>query len=277
MVTYVSHFLPISQSIKLPVTRSTPDTRTSSSLSPSHLILLASESQRNLIATYLPHIESSFQHHARNQLTERRISMAHPATPPPSDPGSDDSHTPDSLISVRRFPPSPLSSQLSTPCASPHPHRSIFHIPRTLTQETVNATPQLKRLQQDLLLLTSFPDNTTLSWRPSWFAAPSSPSAHWTLHNPPDVVTEVLPRSDGTGPSKIMTRRLRKGHDEGARWMRTNGDWERYCDLYGVPYDFLNEDQVRLMKMGLPMREGTPCGMYMLEVVFCKAGELTYT
>ena len=196
--------------------------------------------------------------------------MAPPATPPPSDPGSDDSHTPDIVTSSRQFPPSPLSSSSSTPCASPYPHPPTFHIPRTLTQETVNATPHLKRLQQDLLLLTSFPDNTTLSWRPSWFAAPSFQYTYWTLHNPPHVITEALPRRDGTGYSNVMTRRLRQRHDEGARWMRTKEDWERYCDLYGVPYDFLNEDQLRLMRMGLPIREGTHCGMYMPEVIFCK-------
>ncbi|KAF1958559.1 hypothetical protein CC80DRAFT_441047, partial [Byssothecium circinans] len=121
----------------------------------------------------------------------------------------------------------------------------------------MEADPQLKRLQQDLLILTSMNDNSTLSWRPTWFSAPALDSAFWTLQNPPDVVTEPLPLGPAPLGSQIvvrqqvMTRRMRQDGDRAPAYITTVEKWERYCAVYGVPWDFLCEDQVRLMRLGL--------------------------
>jgi hypothetical protein len=125
-----------------------------------------------------------------------------------------------------------------------------FDIPIDLTQPMVEANPELKRLQQDLLILTSFNDNISLYWRPSWFNKTSLDSDLWTLHNPPHVVTQQLPlRPQGR---QIMTRRLRRFGDTDPAYFKTQMDWDRYCNLYGILHDFLCEDQVRLLRLGLP-------------------------
>jgi hypothetical protein len=125
-----------------------------------------------------------------------------------------------------------------------------FNIPTDLTQPLVEANSELKRLQQDLLILTSFNDNSSLYWRPSWFNAPSLSADLWTLHNPPHVVSEQLPRRPQG--RQIMTRRLRRFRDAEPAYIKTQKDWNRHCNLYGVPHDFLCEDQVRLLRLGLP-------------------------
>ncbi|KAF2691615.1 hypothetical protein K458DRAFT_269862, partial [Lentithecium fluviatile CBS 122367] len=135
----------------------------------------------------------------------------------------------------------------------PAQQRPTFHIPQNLTQSMVEADPRLKRLQQDLLNLTSFNDNSTLRWRPSWFIEPKSSSRFWTLHNPLHVVTELLPQHHLGEP--VMTRRFRRPGDAPPVYLKDWKAWKRYCDLYGVPYDFLCEDQVRLLRLGLPRRE----------------------
>jgi hypothetical protein len=56
----------------------------------------------------------------------------------------------------------PKSENMIPPGLSP-----TFNIPIDLTQPMVEANPELKRLQQDLLILTSFNDNSSLYWRPS--------------------------------------------------------------------------------------------------------------
>ncbi|KAF2254403.1 hypothetical protein BU26DRAFT_537225 [Trematosphaeria pertusa] len=132
------------------------------------------------------------------------------------------------------------------------------HIPKNLTQDMVEADPRLKRLQQDLLVLTSFNDNSTIHWRPSWFQQEPFSSRVWTLHNPPHVVTEELPRRPAT--RQVMTRRMRRPGDRPPLYMRSQVQWERYCDMYGVPHDFLCEDQIRLLRLGLPRsRDGRLC------------------
>jgi hypothetical protein len=160
------------------------------------------------------------------------------ATPPPS--------TPDSLVS---------SFQLETPvslnCRSP---KSIWaaddaHCPPRLTHEEIDTNPKLKRLQQDLLILTGFDENSTLHWKPAWFTDISSNKKMWTLHNPPNVVTERLPYT--CGGVQMFTRRMRTTCDPPAQYIVSWDHWMRYCNLYGIPYNFLCGEQVQLMRMGL--------------------------
>jgi hypothetical protein len=49
-----------------------------------------------------------------------------------------------------------------------------------------------------------------------------------------------------------MTRRLRRFNDAEPAYIKTQEDWNRYLNFYGVPHDFLCEDQVRLLRLGLP-------------------------
>jgi hypothetical protein len=79
-------------------------------------------------------------------------------------------------------------------------------------------SPAPTRLQQDLLLLTSFNDNTSLHWRPAWF--PRQTGLLWTLHNPPNVVTERLP-SNGQHGMQVFTRRMRRPEDPAPLFMKT--------------------------------------------------------
>jgi hypothetical protein len=173
--------------------------------------------------------------------------MKPPTTPPYSDSGCSDRC--DAANFQVQAPISPAPSSPEKPRS--RTRISGFYIPVDLTQAAVEASSQLKRLQQDLLVLTSFADNSSLTWRPSWFLPPTYPSVHWTLHNPPDVVTEELPRDRSNG-RQIMTRRMRQEGDREPLWMTTQLQWESYCDMYGVPYDFLCEDMIRLLRLGLP-------------------------
>jgi hypothetical protein len=131
------------------------------------------------------------------------------------------------------------------------------------TKPAPNTTPTNtppKRLQLDLLLLTSFPDNSTLYWRPPWFAQLPPPLFHWTLHNPPNVVTERLPQTSAHS-RHVYTRRMRRAGDPEPAYIKTWAHWRHVCALYEVPEDFLCEAQVALMRAGLKRDEcGTVCG-----------------
>lgn len=116
-------------------------------------------------------------------------------------------------------------------------------------QTEIDADPNIKRLQQDLLILTSFNDNSTLYWRPAWFTQGSFLGNMWTFHNPPDVVTEQLP-NDHRG-IQLFTRRIRRANDPLPQYVKSWSHWRRYCDLYGIPHDFLSKEQVHLTRMGL--------------------------
>lgn len=132
-------------------------------------------------------------------------------------------------------------------------------IPEHLTQDMVEADPDLKRLQQDLLILTSFNENDTLHWRPSWFKQEPFNKQFWTLYNPPNVVTELLTQSYLN--RAIFTRRLRRDGDPAPVLIKTWEQWEKVCLLRGIPSDFLCKDQIRLMRLGLPRnKDGTLCG-----------------
>jgi hypothetical protein len=122
-------------------------------------------------------------------------------------------------------------------------------IPLNLTQALVNANPTLKRFQQDLLILTSFHDTSTLHWRPSWFPQHPHNTTFWTLYNPPNVITELLPHA--RLGRLVYTRRMRKPDDPEPMYVKSWEDWERVCGLRGVPRDYLCREQVGLMRMGL--------------------------
>ncbi|KAH7405811.1 hypothetical protein DE146DRAFT_608776 [Phaeosphaeria sp. MPI-PUGE-AT-0046c] len=123
-------------------------------------------------------------------------------------------------------------------------------IPRNLTQSLVNANPRLRRLQRDLLVLTSFNETSTLHWRPSWFAQDPHAANFWTLYNPPNVVTELLPHKK-LG-KLVYTRRMRRKGDPEPMYIKSWEEWERVCELRGVPKGWLSEEMVGLMRMGLP-------------------------
>ena len=124
-----------------------------------------------------------------------------------------------------------------------------LNIPENLTHELIEKVPELKRWQEDLLILTSFNDNSTLHWRPSWFAQSGCSTGFWTLHNPPGVVTEFLPMKELGRP--VTTRRIRRYGDVPAPYIKSWDHWYRYCEMYRVPVDFLCEEQIRLMRLGL--------------------------
>ncbi|KAF2440453.1 hypothetical protein P171DRAFT_100979 [Karstenula rhodostoma CBS 690.94] len=156
-----------------------------------------------------PHVTIPLALHPHKLYAQPNVpTMKLPITPPYSDPGRADS------CGAAKFRAhAPISPAASSPDQAHSPARtSAFLIPADLTQAAVEASPQLKRLQQDLLILTSFADNSSLSWRPSWFSAPVFSSVYWTLHNPPDVVTEELPRA-GISGRQVMTRRMREEGD----------------------------------------------------------------
>ncbi|KAF2738409.1 hypothetical protein EJ04DRAFT_549905 [Polyplosphaeria fusca] len=124
---------------------------------------------------------------------------------------------------------------------------------KILTQDIVEKLRPLKRLQLDLLILTSFSDNSTVHWRPSWFEHGCFAEGFWTLHNPPNVVTEQLPSKPGE--ISILTRRMRRLDDPPPIFIKTKTHWEQYCRMYGVPENFLCEEQVQLIRMGLPKND----------------------
>ncbi|KAF1913596.1 hypothetical protein BDU57DRAFT_404914, partial [Ampelomyces quisqualis] len=123
-------------------------------------------------------------------------------------------------------------------------------IPPNLTQSLVTSSPPLARLQQDLLILTSFAENSTLHWRPPWFDQDAQFSGHfWTLYNPPNVVTELLPhRPHGR---LVYTRRMRRAEDAGPKYITSWAQWKRVCELRGVPQDWMSRAMISLMRLGL--------------------------
>ncbi|CAE7206375.1 hypothetical protein P3342_011407 [Pyrenophora teres f. teres] len=170
-------------------------------------------------------------------------------TPPYSGPNTPESNT---------SGPEEVAVGITTPTSftatSPQPvskvRGSSFLIPENLTQAVVERTPQLKRLQRDLLILTSFNDNSTLHWRPFWFKQDPFNKKSWTLHNPPAVVTEKVPNTNYAA-KEYYTRRMRRAGDRNPLYIKDWGQWRRYCDMYGVPYDFLCKEQIGLMRLGL--------------------------
>lgn len=149
---------------------------------------------------------------------------------------------------------------MSSPTPTPTP--STHHPPRS-AQTALTAATAPARLQQDLLLLTSFNDNTSLHWRPAWFPPNPNPGPNgtWTLHNPPNVVTERLPTNQAQHGTQVYTRRMRREGDPGPIFIKDWAAWERYCEVYGVPKDFLCEGQVGIMREGLGRDEGgSICG-----------------
>lgn len=134
--------------------------------------------------------------------------------------------------------------------SSPHPpYPSRPHIPPNLTQAMITASPALKRLQRDLLILTSFHDTDTLHWRPSWFQQAPYSANFWTLYNPPNVVTELLPQQ--RLGRLVYTRRMRREGDPEPVGIKSWEQWNRVCDMRGVPRDWLSEEMVGFMRLGL--------------------------
>ncbi|KAJ4374198.1 hypothetical protein N0V83_002939 [Neocucurbitaria cava] len=132
------------------------------------------------------------------------------------------------------------------------------NISTSLTQAAVDADPQLKRFQQDLLILTSINENETIHWRPWWFEQGRFSERFWTLQNPPNVVTERIP---GVYRGRqYYARRMRQEDDPPPLYVKTWDHWRRYCDMYGIPHDFLCEGQIELMRLGLPRdQQGDIC------------------
>jgi hypothetical protein len=157
---------------------------------------------------------------------------------------------PYTIISSPTYKSATYESTHPTALASPLSTLVVHTAPN---QAATIANPTLRRFQQDLLILTSFPDNSTLDWRPPWFAQIPFAASTWTLHNPPDVVTERLPYMDHG--KHTYTRRMRRADDPPPAFIKTRQHWLRVCKLYGVPKDFLCEKQVRLMRLGL-VRDG---------------------
>ncbi|CAN9296261.1 unnamed protein product [Alternaria alternata] len=174
-------------------------------------------------------------------------------TPPHSGPDTPETQ-------ALRYSPTTATDGLATPTSlpsvslTPTPKTSGCQASKNPTQDEVEADLLLKRHQQDLLVLTSLNDNSTLHWRPSWFKQVPFNDSFWTLHNPPDVVTEKLPSSVPQSKD-YYTRRMRQQGDRPPIYIETWDHWDRYCELYGVPLDFLSEDQVGLMRLGLPRTE----------------------
>ncbi|PVI06632.1 hypothetical protein DM02DRAFT_724298 [Periconia macrospinosa] len=125
-------------------------------------------------------------------------------------------------------------------------------------QAQVVAQPIFHRHQKDLIILSTLPDNTSLTWRPSWFPPhtpenPPSKTGTWTLHNPPHVVTEALP--SGEADAVIMTRRMRKEGDRPPVFIKTQAEWERYCQVNRVPTWLFMDKSLLLLNLGLERDE----------------------
>lgn len=134
----------------------------------------------------------------------------------------------------------PMSLNSSPTSKTTPSYETPIPIPPDLTQSLVLSSPRLHRLQQDLLVLTSFNENSTLHWRPSWFAQDPHAASFWTLYNPPNVVTELLPHKK-LG-RLVYTRRMRREGDEEPMYVKSWEQWERMCDLRGVPRGWLGEE-----------------------------------
>jgi hypothetical protein len=180
-------------------------------------------------------------------------------TPPYSGPSTPEPQ-------VINIPPCEFAANLATPTSiaptspMPAPQTPTAQAPKTQTQNRIEADPQLRRLQKDLLVLTSVNDNSTLHWRPTWFKQEPHNKKFWTLHNPPNVVTEKLPSTTPQG-KEYYTRRMRRVGDQPTFYIKSWDHWDRYCTMYGVPLDFLSEDHINLICMGLPRDEqGALCG-----------------
>jgi hypothetical protein len=154
-----------------------------------------------------------------------------------------------SLMPVDSTTSSYTSSSCMSSATPEHPSKPTT-IPMNFTQDIVNASPDLKRFQQDLLILTSFNDNSSLHWRPSWFPQDVYAKTFWTLHNPPDVVTELLPHAPRG--RLVYSRRMRIPSDPLPIHIKTTEHWNHVCDLQGVPRDYLCERHIELMRLGLP-------------------------
>lgn len=76
------------------------------------------------------------------------------------------------------------------------------------TQKDADSNWSAKRLQQDVLILTSFNDKPSLYLRPAWFKEEYTSGRMWTLHNPPNVVTQLLPNAFGV--MQMYTRCMRR-------------------------------------------------------------------
>ncbi|KAF1940495.1 hypothetical protein EJ02DRAFT_229007 [Clathrospora elynae] len=170
-------------------------------------------------------------------------------TPPCSEPS-----TPNAV--TRKLPHSSAPSEPATPTSisTTSPGSASSLDPESLTQALVEPDLRLRRFQKDLLVLTGFNENETLHWRPSWFIQDPFATRFWTLQNPPDVVTEKLPIAGPRG-KQYYTRRMRKPADPEPYYIKSWGHWRRYCDMYGIPYDFLCEKQIEIMRLGLPRTE----------------------
>jgi hypothetical protein len=183
------------------------------------------------------------------QLLQRPIMDDYRDTPPYSGPQTPDIGPNDAGVESDTYQYTTATSIASDAIPSKP------QIPANLTQDMVDADPELKRFQQDLLILTSFNDNETLHWRPSWFKQEPYSKHFWTLYNPPNVVTEHLPDNK---PRKrlVYTRRMRRAEDDPPSYIKTWDQWYHVCDLRGVPHDFLCKEQVELMRLGLS-RDGS--------------------
>lgn len=166
-------------------------------------------------------------------------------TPPHSELATTTFTTPPNVIPYPRFA-TPVSLEYGSPETMPVQNTHSLEL---LTQTQVNSSAEVKRLQQDLLILTGFNDNSTLHWRPVWFTHRPNSKVLWTLHNPPNVVTERLPND--CKRNQLFTRRMRRTDDPPPQYIKSWSHWKRYCLLYDVPDDFLSEGQVRLLRMGL--------------------------
>ncbi|KAF3032261.1 hypothetical protein E8E12_004053, partial [Didymella heteroderae] len=70
----------------------------------------------------------------------------------------------------------------------------------------------------------------------------------------------IEPLPNAFGGMQTYTRRMRRPSDPPPRNIKGWDHWVRYCDIYGIPYDFLNEEQVRIMRIGLPrIADGPIC------------------
>jgi len=182
-------------------------------------------------------------------------------TPPASRPGTPEYESTPDVTHGYATPPRTSSSTPDTVPQTPP-------ISPNLTQAIVDANPELKRFQQDLLILTSHNETSTLHWRPSWFAQDSHAKNFWTLYNPPNVVTELPPGSSRS--RMVYMRRMRRAGDRYASYIKDWEHWERYCALRGVPVDFLCEAQVELTRLGL-RRDAVSeiCGKYLADYHQC--------
>ncbi|CAO2657304.1 Nn.00g034300.m01.CDS01 [Neocucurbitaria sp. VM-36] len=176
--------------------------------------------------------------------------MEYHDTPPCSDSDTPDAATLNvNVTEVSLATPTSISSRSLELTSEAYRIR----IPANLTQAAVDVDYQLKRIQQDLLILTSINENETIHWRPSWFNQEPFSNKFWTLQNPPNVITERIPHK--YRGRQYYTRRMRQADDPPPLYIKTWHHWRRYCDMYGLPQEFLSEGQIELMRLGLLRNE----------------------